>query len=101
MLEGDAAAADSQNFIIAREVADDHAAGGQRAERKGVQEKLGNGEQHQLENCKIIYLLEQDPLGDQENLVDEKNEKEEKERHDKREHILSSNVAIYNCKTSG
>jgi len=95
MFEGDAAASDRQDFIISREVADDHAAGSQRAERKGVQKKLGNGEQHQLKHRKIIYLLEQDPLGDQENLVDEKNEKEEKERHDKREHILSSNVAIY------
>lgn len=48
-----------------------------------------------MKHRKIVHLLEQDSLCDEQDLVDEEYEEEKKERHDEREQILSSHVAVY------
>jgi hypothetical protein len=48
-----------------------------------------------LEDREIIHLLEKYPLGNEKNLVDEKDEKEKKECHNKGKEVLPSYVAIY------
>lgn len=95
MLERDSAAADGQYLIVAGKVSYDHAGRCQGAEGKGVEQELGYGKEYQLQHRKIVYLLEQDSLSDEQDLVDEEYEEEKKERHDEREQILSSHVAVY------
>lgn len=95
MFEGDAAAADGKYLIVAWKISDYHAACRQGAERKGIEQELRDWEQHELQYREVVDLFEKDTLGNEKNLIDEKNKKEEKKRHKKWEEILSSYMAIH------